>query len=411
MGLAYLGCPSFLRPGVVRRLGWRAPHPPRTPAHPVPGRARLMERRRLSPISRRRTGNRAAPPANTRSARLGPPAQARVRSARSRHACKPTVGSDQPSELAWHPAHTPNRTDRCFDLHRTTTTPALRNVGRAATTWNIERSPRVGAQLFVTVSHRPRCGSTDNRVTKAMPHNHPGYDIRSTVRPAPSSSSKSKRPHRRGRQVHCHPERTPLRRQRPRQLPARPVLHLANALPTRVLGDPLQSIFGFRGPPVDWGTVENDFPPLPELTTPWRWRTKNPELGEWLLSIRETLRDRRPLMIDDSAPVMVVPPREIETYLLGLGASKHSVVAIRKWEGDTHDVASRLGGAYAAIEAADCKSLTTIARRFTIGTGRARRSPGGTQISCPWRSLPALLPRMAVIGVNHGVSRSQRQRP
>ena len=71
------------------------------------------------------------------------------------------------------------------------------------------------------------------------------------------------------------------------------VLAIDAVLPTRLLGDPLQGIFGFRGQQiVDWGELDAHFERLPDLDTPWRWRDTNPELGEWLLQIRGSSRMR-----------------------------------------------------------------------------------------------------------------------
>ena len=64
------------------------------------------------------------------------------------------------------------------------------------------------------------------------------------------------------------------------------ILALANLLPTVVLGDPLQVIFNFSGPVVDWHKeVVAAFPSLMWETEPWRWKNAGaPELGEWLLN-------------------------------------------------------------------------------------------------------------------------------
>jgi len=66
----------------------------------------------------------------------------------------------------------------------------------------------------------------------------------------------------------------------------------AQALPTCVLGDPMQAIFNFRGNTlVDWATdVVTQFPPIGVLQTPWRWRLAGTEnLGNWLLAVRAQL--------------------------------------------------------------------------------------------------------------------------
>ena len=52
------------------------------------------------------------------------------------------------------------------------------------------------------------------------------------------------------------------------------VYFLSLILPTCVLGDPMQAIFGFRGNELaDWDQqVCAHFPVVGELATPWRWR-------------------------------------------------------------------------------------------------------------------------------------------
>lgn len=69
------------------------------------------------------------------------------------------------------------------------------------------------------------------------------------------------------------------------------VIELADRLPARVFGDPLQAIFHFAGPLVEWTThVVPAFPPIGDLGTPWRWvRAGCPDLGAWLLAMRGPL--------------------------------------------------------------------------------------------------------------------------
>ncbi|WP_122518710.1 UvrD-helicase domain-containing protein [Pseudomonas viridiflava] len=69
-------------------------------------------------------------------------------------------------------------------------------------------------------------------------------------------------------------------------------LELAKLLPTVVLGDPLQVIFDFSGPVVNWHReVVAAFPPLIWNPEPWRWKNANAsEIGDWLLnSVRPAL--------------------------------------------------------------------------------------------------------------------------
>lgn len=76
------------------------------------------------------------------------------------------------------------------------------------------------------------------------------------------------------------------------------VTWLAQSLPTAIVGDPFQAIFGFGGDPLaDWQTdVLAFFPKAGELTTPWRWNNAGAhDLGQWLLSIRPDLAAGKPI--------------------------------------------------------------------------------------------------------------------
>jgi hypothetical protein len=67
------------------------------------------------------------------------------------------------------------------------------------------------------------------------------------------------------------------------------ILALSEILPTHILGDPLQGIFGFNDEQlVD---IEKDLLVFnrSELTEPWRWKNSNPKLGEWTMNLRRNL--------------------------------------------------------------------------------------------------------------------------
>lgn len=73
---------------------------------------------------------------------------------------------------------------------------------------------------------------------------------------------------------------------------------VAQTLPTCVLGDPMQAIFGFAGNRlVNWQVdVEAQFPSIGMLQTPWRWRMAGTEeLGQWLLNARALLQAGQPV--------------------------------------------------------------------------------------------------------------------
>ena len=77
------------------------------------------------------------------------------------------------------------------------------------------------------------------------------------------------------------------------------IAHAAKTLPTCILGDPLQAIFGFNGadPLAKWkDEVCSCFPVIGELDIPWRWKKENKEnFGKWLLDIRSKLEQKQPI--------------------------------------------------------------------------------------------------------------------
>jgi DNA helicase-2/ATP-dependent DNA helicase PcrA len=68
------------------------------------------------------------------------------------------------------------------------------------------------------------------------------------------------------------------------------IAELSTVLPTHILGDPLQGIFGFNEPLISFETHLSEFENLPPLTTPWRWNRQNRhDLGNDLDLIRGKL--------------------------------------------------------------------------------------------------------------------------
>lgn len=153
---------------------------------------------------------------------------------------------------------------------------------------------------------------------------------------------------------------------------------LAETLPTCVLGDPLQAIFGFGGNQlVHWGGhVEARFPAAGALATPWRWQLAGAEnLGQWLLSLRPFLSAGQPIDLRDA-------PSEVRWVQLTLGTeAQQRLVAARTNApgsegtvlviGDSmnvqgrHQLTSQTPGAM-AVEAVDLRDLVNFARRFDL---------------------------------------------
>ena len=75
------------------------------------------------------------------------------------------------------------------------------------------------------------------------------------------------------------------------------IMTLADVLPCRIVGDPLQGVFDFGdNQPVDWfQDVFPFFERLPDVRIPWRWVGQNEALGDWLLGVRDHLLKGQPI--------------------------------------------------------------------------------------------------------------------
>ncbi|NSL19028.1 AAA family ATPase [Tatlockia micdadei] len=73
------------------------------------------------------------------------------------------------------------------------------------------------------------------------------------------------------------------------------IYELKNILPCRILGDPLQGIFGFdeNDPLIDWDVVKRDFVnQLGQLAVPHRWKNSgNEQLGKWIIDNRNSFQE------------------------------------------------------------------------------------------------------------------------
>lgn len=161
------------------------------------------------------------------------------------------------------------------------------------------------------------------------------------------------------------------------------VLTLAKIAPCRILGDPLQGIFDFEPDPLDWDTdVAAEFEELPQLQTPYRWKGKNEELGNWLVEVRALIRARAP--IDLSRRPHGVFWQELgrqahptqRRACLGLFKVTGSSAAIHEGTltSPCHHLARSLGGAFQCMEPLECKDLFTWTERVGNASGGQRAS-------------------------------------
>ena len=154
------------------------------------------------------------------------------------------------------------------------------------------------------------------------------------------------------------------------------VAHVARMLPTCVLGDPLQAIFGFGIDLLpDWDEeVCDHFPVVAELSTPWRWiNAKAEPLGRWLLGVRGTL------LRGETIDLLAAPAAVVWVELDGTEDHKKRLVAARVRASDAdgrvliiaestspgmqQEFASQTPGAV-TVEAVDLKDVVSFSRAF-----------------------------------------------
>lgn len=158
------------------------------------------------------------------------------------------------------------------------------------------------------------------------------------------------------------------------------VMAIANVIPTRVLGDPLQGIFDFgQNEPVDWAQdVRSSFSELPPLTRPWRWIKTNPKLGQWLATVRDDLINQRPINLR-GAPIRweaLSATNQIVGQIsvcLEIGRQGDgTVVAIHGMPQQCHFVACRLKGLYQCVEPIESEDLFLSGVKIQAAEGPAR---------------------------------------
>lgn len=155
------------------------------------------------------------------------------------------------------------------------------------------------------------------------------------------------------------------------------VLALAEVLPCRLLGDPLQGIFDFAEPTIDWVTdVAPRFERLPDLDVAYRWSNHHPALGEWLMHVRRDLIAGSAIDLDSGpatwAPAS--PSNQQQACWEAVRRNDQSTVAIGKWPNDCHDFARNMRGAFTSMEELDCRALMDFGRRLDAAFGTERAS-------------------------------------
>ncbi len=151
---------------------------------------------------------------------------------------------------------------------------------------------------------------------------------------------------------------------------------IAEVLPCRGVGDPMQSIFTFgANEVVEWPRVEEAFEILPPLTHPWRWERgdeRGRELGQWLIEAREALERQGQVVVHRDAPVQVVL-RQDGRSLMGpcwsIAGQAGSAAAIVAQPHRCAAVATGLRSQWPVVERFDDPDLFKLARAAAAGTG------------------------------------------
>ena len=158
---------------------------------------------------------------------------------------------------------------------------------------------------------------------------------------------------------------------------------LADCVPCRAVGDPLQTIFGFRNDPVvPWATIKADFEVLDNaLTEPWRWRREgcNAALGKWLVTARQQLENTGRIMISEEAPITWVQHdathEATRVWVDACSKTKtnvpndETVVAILKWPNKCIELGKRLGGRWPIVERFDDPDLLQLSKKLAKADG------------------------------------------
>lgn len=161
------------------------------------------------------------------------------------------------------------------------------------------------------------------------------------------------------------------------------VAYAAQTLPTCVLGDPMQAIFGFGSDQLaNWNEhVCKHFPVAGELETPWRWKNAGKEdFGRWLLKVRKVLMNGSNIDLT-SAPEEVSwvhldgtedMARQLRAARTAAPTAEGRVLIIGRSTSPQRqrDIASRTPGAV-TVENVDLRDFVDFARRFDFDAADA----------------------------------------
>lgn len=151
-------------------------------------------------------------------------------------------------------------------------------------------------------------------------------------------------------------------------------IQVNKTVPVYVLGDPLQSIFGWAGKPVSLNNIE--FERIIVETTPHRWEQSNIALGQYLTSIRDILM---PALDGKRVRLSTMPYGSFIKRILPIGARNSSLYSemnhyksalyLTKWSKAQCSFAKQTGGIFQNDEPQNLDDLYNFA--FSLDTGDA----------------------------------------
>lgn len=197
---------------------------------------------------------------------------------------------------------------------------------------------------------------------------------------------------------------------------------IGDCIPYRAVGDPLQTVFGFREDPcVPWDTIRADFDVCDNaLVEPWRWRRegRNKELGEWLGTARQQLETNGRLVISKDAPVTcVLHSGGGDAAAVWAAAcrdarlSDESVIAILKKPPQCRELAKRLGGRWPVVERFDDPDLLQLGAKLADADGPTVVAELVSFVADRMTGIgPALETAVTAIKAGRGISRITKNR-
>lgn len=163
------------------------------------------------------------------------------------------------------------------------------------------------------------------------------------------------------------------------------ITRLADIMPVRILGDPMQGIFDFGDNEiVHWeNDVEDEFESLPNLQTPWRWDGVNTALGRSLHMLRESLETGTPIDLsheaynsitfvrNDDNDIEQSATRQFFSLLRNVQKGERiAVIFPQRWQ--SNHFARRLRGLATALETVECKAVSSDIQKVIEAEGVTR---------------------------------------